>query len=205
MYAVGVRDRYTPFLLLTIKYMSAQDFDQLQPLMVRLIAEIGSVELMKLYVWREGNLNLNEGHALYASVYNGNFELTKYLLSLGAQVNLQHFNVRQKLFCLGLILMEGFAIVMFCILFMIWFLGILQTFAKLHIFSGTSSIDSGTSSKDQKSQNLMTFAQLTCMTVPSAVALTIMFRLVPFHHMCFALYAVVMAQKSRNAESQHNV
>jgi hypothetical protein len=152
---VGVREQLTDSIVFCVQNLKSQDYENMILPIVRTACEIGSVRILHAAVERGADLNFQEGLPLYSSVYNGNYEIVQYLLkdsnndttttttttttntpengpahlnqqTRGRRVDTTLFGWRQKMFCAGLILIEGFALIMFSLLVLIWILGIVK-------------------------------------------------------------------------------
>ncbi|KAJ3084342.1 hypothetical protein HK102_000691, partial [Quaeritorhiza haematococci] len=124
----GTQDAYAPLLCLLIRNLPPQDFARHQGTLVRTCSEIGSVDAMKVCVERGGDVNVWDGLPLYASVYSGNVEITRYLVEDpdGPRATTDYFTWKQRGFCIGLMVVEGFALLMFAVLISIWAYGLGQ-------------------------------------------------------------------------------
>lgn len=72
----------------------------------------------------------------------------------------------------------------------IWVMGIIQAVKNIDLLSSIVVQDKSTdAANDDSSSNWVTFGELTGMAVPSALALCVMYRLVPYHWLilCFTL------------------
>ncbi|KAJ3219772.1 hypothetical protein HDU67_009584 [Dinochytrium kinnereticum] len=193
-----LREKLADYLVLAIKNMTPEDFLHSSASLTRSSAEIGSPRIVQACIERGADVNVWEGLPLYASVYNGNLEVTKYLLGNGgADTNL--FGWRQKGFCMGLILIEGFAIGMFSLLVGLWGVGMFQLIQSWVIRGRGSPALSVNSYADG-----VTVGELTAMAVPSAVALAVMYRLVPFHSMCIAFVLVCREDQRRRIQTRQS-
>ncbi|KAJ3134124.1 hypothetical protein HK101_004375, partial [Irineochytrium annulatum] len=207
----GLRERLTPFLVLAIQHLPLADFTHLSPSLIRSCSEIGSVSLLRLCHARGGDVNAFDGLPLYASVYNGNLEATRFLLGPDCRCETRFFGWKQRGFCVGLIVIEGFAMAMFSLLVGIWAIGMVQTLQGMgspgdvvdSTTTGgvTETADTSAPVNRNAYEDGVTIGELTGMAVPSAVALAIMYRLVPFHKMCIAFLCVCWEQERRRREA----
>ncbi|KAI8812896.1 hypothetical protein BJ742DRAFT_768024 [Cladochytrium replicatum] len=219
---LGIRHPLAPIVVLAISSMSSADFDQCGAMLMRSCAEIGNVECVRAVVLRGGQdvVNAWDGLPLYCSIYNGNLEVTQYLLGDEAKADPSRINWRRKAFCLGLCVVELFALAMFGLLIGIWGVGIFQAISGIsenNRESGPSATVSGVDNHrveppstgmdnlfGTSGADLTTAAQLSGMALPSAFAFAVMYRLVPLHKMVIALVKVWIAdyQKKRLAQRE---
>ncbi|KAI9193595.1 uncharacterized protein BJ171DRAFT_525153 [Polychytrium aggregatum] len=197
---LGVRERYSGALVLAIQTLPDSEFRRLEGFLMRSCAEIGAVSAVKACVDRGGDVNVWDGIPLYTSIYNGNLEVNRYLLSVNATTD--YFDWRQKLFCLTLMSIEAFAIALFLILAFIWITGVVCSLGQWvgvtpatgnRLLSGWGG-DPGT-----------TMAELTAMATPSALALILMYRLAPFHRMCIGFVCTCREDRRRKIMRRRNM
>ncbi|KAJ3408142.1 hypothetical protein HDV05_005130 [Chytridiales sp. JEL 0842] len=235
----GFKERLTPSIILCIQHLPEPDLNNLLFLLTRTSCEIGSLTTLQATLEKFPSLDLNiqQGLPLYSTVYNGNLDITHFLLKKEA-VDVSLFGWRQKGFCLGLIVIEGFAMLMFLMLILMWVLGIVRGAQGGAVGLGArvgrreGSEGSGNASQvgtatiaggaggNQTSENgvvwvyddalgLLTtgvsVAEMSAMAIPSAVALVVLYRLVPFHRLCMGLAAVTAEQKRRARETEVQV
>ncbi|KAJ3293307.1 hypothetical protein HDU76_007069 [Blyttiomyces sp. JEL0837] len=243
------RSRIRNLLCLAVAHLPEEEFRRMQGTLVRSCSEIGILQVMKVVIARQADVNVFDGHALYASIYNGNLAMTRFLLAdrvetihdiaeakkrldgfpsnrgyvtvKGGGANVRTFSWKQKLFCAGLVFMEGFAILMFVMLFVIWVLGLVQLIFGIPFFASFDPTQSSRSSNNDNivntnttsgnqtiiavptlstSPDTLTISELTGMLVPSAIALVVMYRLVPFHRLVHAyVLAMSVSGKARRA------
>lgn len=202
----GLRDKFSPLMVVLVHALDDESFDRLSNSIVRNCSEIGSADGIAACVERGADVNAWEGLALYSAVYSGNVEVVKYILFQVRSVNLLHFGLRQQFFCVVLMIIESLAIGMFFVLIAIWIVG-LASISSSSSSSSNSATGLGTDSTTttgpfgQYSSNF-SVTELTCMAIPAALALTIMYRLVPFHRLCFAFHLVIREQAKRRRRQQ---
>ncbi|KAJ3328117.1 hypothetical protein HDU76_010566, partial [Blyttiomyces sp. JEL0837] len=231
-------------------HLRNEDFQRISFPLIRSAAEIGSVKVLRQVVQKGADVNAWDGFPLYASVYNGNLEATLFLLN-EAHVDTAYFGFRQRCFCIGLILIEFFALAMFSLLVLLWIVGLITAIKSGTITGSNTSSSSGpttsslpinvtlaftsatallsatatgtgtgtgtgtlTASANSnsgftdfsgpgvgflvQSTDGVTVGELTGMAIPSAIALIIMYKLVPFHRMCLAFGIVCWEQMKRS-------
>ena len=183
--ALGTRTRFEQHLFLAIQGLAQPDFDTISAHFLRTCVEIGSPKPVAELYRRGVDVNLWNGLPLYASVYNGNFEVTKCLLSL-PQIDVATFRHGQQLFCILLMVVELIAIAMFSSLVGLWGFWLRQTVVG--------------SSDGADPERTTTLVQLTGMAVPSLLALTVMYHLVPLHRILYSLYIVLRERRSRRIQ-----
>ncbi|KAJ3116383.1 hypothetical protein HDU96_009741 [Phlyctochytrium bullatum] len=192
---IGVREKLSEYLLIGIRCLPPDDFFNISATLMRSSAEIGCPRVTRLCFERGADINVWEGLPLYASVYNGNLEVTRVLLD-EAHVDVTFFGWKQKLFCTGLICIEGFAILMFTLLVLMWTVGMFQIIQSWITPGKGGGVVTITSYADGVS-----VGELTGMAVPSALALAVMYRLVPFHRMCIGFYLVCREHRRRRLQA----
>ncbi|KAJ1566058.1 seryl-tRNA synthetase, partial [Nowakowskiella sp. JEL0078] len=157
----GLRKRYEQLLVFSIEYMGDEDFRRSSSSLMRGCCEIGSVTCVQNLVRRAGRenvVNVWDGLPLYASVYNGNLAVTNYLLGEECRADTSLFTWKKTGFILGLIFIEGEGYEA-------------PSLEQVGYLTGLTG------------QNQISIFELTGMAVPSAVTLTMMYRLVPFHQL----------------------
>ncbi|KAI9331065.1 hypothetical protein BDR26DRAFT_685340 [Obelidium mucronatum] len=209
----GMRNKLSPAICFAVQKLSNDDFDHLSASLVRSAAEIGSVDFLQVCIERGADVNIWNGHALHASVYNGNLEVTTHLLKPEVNASTENFGSRQKAFCIGLMIIEGFALIMFSLLLFLWVAALVGYIemkisdlqpnnGEMEIGNGTSTWWSGSTGKSGSSAQDVTLGELSGMALPSSLALLVMYRLVPLHKMCIAYSRVCKEDKRRRLELQ---
>ncbi|KAJ3096498.1 sla2 Src-like adaptor 2 [Phlyctochytrium planicorne] len=156
---LGIREKLTPFLVLALTNLPQADFNHIAASVTRSSAEIGSPAVVRACLQRGADVNIWDGLPLYASVYNGNLEVTKFLLNDGG-ADTAFFGWRQRTFCTGLIFIEGFAILMFSLLVGMWAVGMGQ-WIELGIERGKSEGSSFTEAESEGSATTSTRSTTT--------------------------------------------
>ncbi|KAJ3416316.1 hypothetical protein HDV05_002256 [Chytridiales sp. JEL 0842] len=187
---LGIRERYTRLISLSISRLPLPAFQRIEPTLVRSSAEIGSVTLLRTCFHRGANPDEADGVALYASCYNGNIEVTRYLLR-EAGASTRYFNWRKKGFCLALMSMELLALGMFGMLVGVWGYGMIM--GSKAIAEGRVSGELGGFIVDPFGSGAdgISIWELSAMTLPSAIAVFIMYTLVPLHRIFGAFCLIV--------------
>ncbi|KAJ3300653.1 hypothetical protein HK104_008587 [Borealophlyctis nickersoniae] len=144
-----------------------------------------------------GDADAWSGLPLYASVYNGNLQATRYLLH-HAGATTRNFTFKQRSFCIMLLTVEAMAMAMFGVLVGVWIFGISQGVARrANPTSAPDPIADPENDINMSAPDSVTIGELTGLAVPSLLALGIMYRLVPFHDMLRAYLEVVREDKKR--------
>jgi hypothetical protein len=201
-------------ICLCISSLLQDDFERTEGSLVRSAAEIGSVSILRTCISRGADPNLWEGIALYASCYNGNLEVSKYLLK-EAHASTRFFAWKQKLFVVGLMSMEFLAITMFGMLVGVWAYGLGKALQERAIHAaggwggsgggGGGGAGNGTYGTDGmlmvdpfgSGQDGVTIWELTAMTIPSGMAVIVMYRLVPFHRIVISFVLILLEDARR--------
>jgi hypothetical protein len=171
---------------------------------MRSCAEIGSVDTIKLCREKGGDPNAEDGFPLYSSIYNGNYEVAKYLLSREGGANPDHFGFKQGVFCASIILMEIFSIFMLIIIILMWTIAMVQTFAGYQILPPDSEFLQ-MNGVGINSENIMTIEILSAVLLQSVLALVIMQRLVPFDKICHAFFMVCVYKWRRHVDQRERI
>ncbi|KAI8836993.1 hypothetical protein BJ741DRAFT_176035 [Chytriomyces cf. hyalinus JEL632] len=216
----GLRNKLTPSIVYAVNHLPEDDFAMMSASLIRSSAEIGSVDFLKACIARGGDVNVWNGHALHASIYNGNLEVTDHLLEPNVHTSTANFGSRQKAFCIGLMLIEGFALLMFSLLLILWAIALVAFVESITVkpdpdprelitwtFNSTAGGNQTmwTNSNTERSPlggSDITLGELSGMAIPSSLALLVMYRLVPLHKMCIAFGRVCKEEKRRSVEMQ---
>ncbi|KAJ3245038.1 hypothetical protein HDU78_009991 [Chytriomyces hyalinus] len=216
----GLRNKLTPSIVYAVNHLPEDDFAMMSASLIRSSAEIGSVDFLKACIARGGDVNVWNGHALHASIYNGNLEVTDHLLEPSVHTSTANFGSRQKAFCIGLMMIEGFALLMFSLLLILWAIALVAYVQSItmkpdpdshELITWTFNSTAGgnqtmwTNSNTERSPlggSDITLGELSGMAIPSSLALLVMYRLVPLHKMCIAFWRVCKEEKRRSVEMQ---
>lgn len=167
--------------------LSDEDMEARGPALVKMLAELGCVPGIQVCVDRGIDININEGIILSSCAYNGNLDLFEYLLQ-HPQVDLDLFTQSQRLFCISLISVETLAITMFTLLLVAWIMTLVET---VH--------DAMSPQNRWSSPDGVSVWELSAISLPSVLAISLMYRLVPIHRLVKILRRIGREQKQRGS------
>nr|KAJ3419298.1 hypothetical protein HK105_007119 [Polyrhizophydium stewartii] len=193
---LGLRHRFSRHLVIAVSGLSDLDFRRISSHLFKSCCEIGSLGAVREVLRRSAVvdnlaevLNSWDGLPLYASVYSGNTEVSSYLARL-PETDVGLFTGNKIGFCAGLMAAETVAIVMFGSLVVVWAYWAVRSVQSSAVFDGPD--DQGVS-----------LAQLTGIALPSGIAISVMYHLVPLHRMVLGIWAV-LAEKRRRRLAARN-
>ncbi|RKO98139.1 hypothetical protein CAUPRSCDRAFT_10245 [Caulochytrium protostelioides] len=182
MVVLGQSRADEPVLMALLAATPPSVWDRHQPAILRGVAEMGSVDCMRVCVRRGADINAWQGIVLSTAVYSGNIPLLRYLLAeTGAET--RHFGRTPMALVVALIAVESLAVLLYGLLLLIWVVSIVSLTFPENAIAAAFSLGAG-----------IGVPELSIMAGLATLALGCMYRLVPLHGVARAT-AIITATK----------